>query len=357
MKKGMLEVQFNWIFILIVGAMILMFFVGLTMWYKDFQDQKMASSVMTKIQAIMTGAGVNPRTAQKIDVPRIELNFECEPDCNDYGCYSNFKFENTGVAKDTSMDILFTQSSMKTDFIHAWTQEWDMPYKVTNFLYFSTPAVRFYLVYDPSIPESERLAELIYAKLDDNKFIDARVIKASEVSGLKYNNEYLVRFVFFYEPAGVVSVSESMYKSEQWDVIFIDGNEKSGIVTFSSLSGNNMAPDIDKKYPYIGTASLIGAIYSEEYEFYKCNMIKAFLKLRAVNQVYKIRAQDLYHYYEGDVRCEFYYDDLTLGAEFDKIDDAVSDYDNIKTSQLTQSISKIEEINQQAKVKSCTRIY
>jgi len=356
MKKAMIEVQFNWIFILIVGVIILMFFVSLTYWYKGNKDKELAGDVMSKIQAIMTGAGVNPRTATEIEIPRIELRFTCDTDCNNYGCPSNFQFEDTGIPKSTEMDILFTQNIIKSEFIHAWTQEWNMPYKVANFLYFSSPSVRYYLVYDTAYAGSEELAKDVERKLKENKFLIPKLLTGSQVGTVEYNNEYLLRFIIFYEPTGVVPVSDSVQDSKNWDVLYVSGDENSGVVKYSTRAGNNMAPDPNKVYEYMGMPSLLGAIYSEDFGFYKCNMKKAYLKLRTVNEIYKLKSQDLYNHYAGDNLCEFYYD-IELINQFDQIETASADLDNVQIAQLSQAISRIDEINVQARLKSCTRIY
>jgi len=200
------------------------------------------------------------------------------------------------------------------------------------------------------------MAKIVERKLEENKFLSPQLLRGSEVQSIDYNNEYLLRFIFFYEPTGIVSVSDSVKKSKKWDVLFVTGDDSSGTVKFSTRVGENLAPDPNKVDSYIGIAALIGAIYSEDYSFYKCNMKKAYLKLRTVNEIYKIKSNNLYNHYAGDNLCEFYYD-IELINQFDMIDSAVSDLDNIQIDQLTQAIQRIDEINVQARLKSCTRIY
>ena len=43
-KKGIIEIQFNWIFVLVVGAIILVFFFGFVQKQKSFAEEKNAGS-------------------------------------------------------------------------------------------------------------------------------------------------------------------------------------------------------------------------------------------------------------------------------------------------------------------------
>ncbi len=361
-KKGIVEVQFNWLFILIVGVIILLFFVSLTQWYRGSKEKELASDVLYKLDNILTGAQISSRSASQIDMPSIGLVFSCDPDeCSDYGCASSIEFEGSGIAEDTAMDIIFSQESLKTELLDAWSLDWNVAYKVTNFLYLSTPDIKYYLVYDPDDTTSEDFAKSVFSKIGENKYLDVKLIDGSEVEDQEYNGESFVRFVLFYLPAATdsIDVSQSMQKSNKWDVLFVDGDEVSGHVMFSMVSGGLMKPDETKDYPYLGLPSLIGAIYSQDFDDYKCNMRKALLRLRAVNDIYLERTKKLYDYYAGDMQCEFYYDTETTD-QFEAIKSALADPGNLQASDISSIVSAVDNIknyNSQANIRSCPRIY
>jgi len=355
MKKAMIEVQFNWVFILIVGIGIMLFFVGATFWYKSNEEKKIASDVMVKLQTAMTGAGVSSRTASEINIPRAQLEFLCDAnECSQSGCASSFTFENTGVSKDTSMDIIFTQKFIKSNFLHTWTQEWKTPYKTTNFLYFSSPEIKYYLVYKEG-DASETHAKAVAANLKKNSFLEYSLIKETQIASVPYNNEYLMRFIIF---SGLtsVSVSQSVQEGEHWDAIFISGDSNYGTVTWGKSSGQNMVPDSTSKFPYLGMPSLIGAIYSEEFSMYVCNMKKAILRLKTVNNVYLERTKGLYSNFVGDGKCEYYYDSDTQNM-FVAIDSAVSNINAPSFSAVSTKMNDLEQINSMTIRKSCPRLY
>jgi len=360
-KKAMIEVQFNWIFILIAGIIILMFFIGITSWYKDNEERRIAGDVLTKIRTILINSELNSRAASELEVPNIEFIFTCDPDeCGNYGCASTMMFEGTGIHEDTPIDIIFSPDNIKSDFINVWALEWKTPYKVTNFLYITSPAVKYVLVYKEDQVYSKNLATSVYDKMKENEYIEKniRLVEESNVDQIVYNNEYLVRFVWFYNP-DFVEFSPSIKKGSR-DAIKIIGDETSGEVTFSSVSGNTLVFDTNKRYSYIGLPSLIGAIYSEDFDNYECNMKKAFLRMRSVNEIYLRRSMALEKAFFGDMRCEFYYD-YDLQSYFNQIDLKTENLESgaLESSlyEIEDAIKNIETINSQTELKTCPRIY
>jgi len=317
---------------------------------------------MTYLQTTMASAASSDNTARKIPSPRLELNFICDADeCTNEGCLSRFEFEDTGIGKDTSMDIVFSPISIKSDFIYAWALEWNTPYKTANFLYFSSPSVTYYLVYDETMTKSDELSQIVYNKMKENVHVESKRIEKADVHNIEYNNEYLVRFVVF-EPMDNWDVSQSIKDSRKWDVIFIDGNEETGIISYSKVEQvgpeKRLVPDDDKSYGYVGVPSLLGAVFAEDYDNYKCNMRKALLKLRTVNEIYKIKTDILYGLYESDNKCEFYY--ANAESHFDGIDLAIADAitgGDFEPDNLLNAMNGITEENLGTYLKSCQKIY
>ena len=65
-KKAMIEVQFNWIFILIAGIIILVFFIGFASWHKDNVERRIAADVLVKIRTILINSELNSRAASEL---------------------------------------------------------------------------------------------------------------------------------------------------------------------------------------------------------------------------------------------------------------------------------------------------
>jgi len=369
MKKAMIEVQFNWIFILIVGTLILLFFIGLTSWIREYQEKQMAGSAMDNIKTMLTTTQMNPQTAQPLSIPDIELQFTCDTECSNAGCPSNFQFVGVGIPRETEVDVIFAPEVFRGNNLHVWTQEWRMPYKVTNFQYISNDQMWFYLVYDENIAGSENLARAVQQKLRENEHLNFEMVKAADTEGITYKNQKLVKYILFNDANP--KISSSIIEEDVYDVVFVDGNENAGTITYPSYSQASDHVDINRnpsqKAYYIGMPMLLGAIFADDYDFYLCNQIKAFLKLRAVNEVYRLRTDAMYYAYIGknDNVCHYYYDDTTLG-HFRQLDLYAnntmkniidgSPYDT-QLSLIKDEANQIESVQNQAKLKSCAGIY
>ena len=57
-KKAQIQVTFNWVYILIAGAVILLFFIGIVVKQKAVSEENLATDVVRVMESIFTGAGV-----------------------------------------------------------------------------------------------------------------------------------------------------------------------------------------------------------------------------------------------------------------------------------------------------------
>jgi hypothetical protein len=358
MNRKAVDIEFNWIFILIAGVVILTFFIGIASWWNKEQGGKIAAEALDGMSGILTGAASSSDTVTPIELKHTEIIFSCDPKtCVEEGCASSFSFSGTDVVEDTDLDIIFSQNVIDSDVFYGRTMDFEMPFKVANLLYLITPNVKHYLVYDTG---SKKTAEIIQKELGKAKMANAELVEKSVVKDKQYNNEYLVKFIMFFEPSETIAVSDSIRDSKRWDVMFVDGDARSGIVYFSKQEGKNRVSDERKSYPYLSTSSLIGAIYAEDYDAYKCNMMKALYRLRTVNRLLLRRTQDLGMYYKGDQVCEFSYDDAE--AYFKEIDGQLSDesIDKLGRSQVQAIMRAAESINLtsvDAHRNDCPRLY
>ncbi|MBI4896136.1 MAG: hypothetical protein HY832_01155, partial [Candidatus Aenigmarchaeota archaeon] len=166
-KRGQVDVQFHWVFILIIGAIILSFFVGLSLWYKGSQEQKITADIVTSLDSVLDTAKQSPKTARTTTIPDITLSFSCSPDeCSDYGCISDFS--GGGISQSTETEILFALHDLSGSELITWALEWQLPYKIANFLYLTTDRVRYVFVYDDA---HKVLASSVMSLLSENDYI------------------------------------------------------------------------------------------------------------------------------------------------------------------------------------------
>src|SRR3989338_6677756 len=77
-KKADVEIQINWIFIIIVGGIILIFFIGLITKQKTVSTTKLNINIRESLDTIFTSSQVASGTANLINTPDLEVDFDCD---------------------------------------------------------------------------------------------------------------------------------------------------------------------------------------------------------------------------------------------------------------------------------------
>ncbi len=351
-SKAQLDIQFHWIFVLIVGAIILSFFVGLAIWYKGIQEQKSAADVVTTLDALFLFAKESPKTARYTDTPEIDLTFTCSAaDCTAYGCTS--AFSGGGISRATETEVLFTLRHLEGADMITWALEWKLPYKIANFLYLTNDRVRYVLVYDE---EHSSLERAVNSLLAENSYLRKETIeiKSADDFSLVDKQDDFVRIVAFLDEGTLSKTSMSAAlgerdeKDKHWDVVYIEGTDDYGTVLYE-----------DGTAPYIGLPLLIGALFSADADFYSCNFQKALLQVQLVSAVYLERAKQLDEYFTSTASeqsyCSYYFTGDVQNA-IEEIAAAVT-AETIDSSALHETVTLLEENNAYAVIKNCPRLY
>ena len=144
-KRGVIELQFNWIFILIAGAIIFVFFISIVNKQREFSEIKSSGTIITNLESILTGAQISTNTVNIVDMPKVDIGFECN------------RFFIGPVPKQTKGNVIFSPNLLKGSQIITWALDWNIPYRVTNFLYITDPELRYIIVNN-----SQNLGQKLY---------------------------------------------------------------------------------------------------------------------------------------------------------------------------------------------------
>ena len=309
-RKAFVEVQFNWVFVLIVGAIILIFFVSIVNSQKKQSDKNLAFDVLSNIDLILSSGLTVPKTGQIFDMPRLEF----DSDCNSLTVF--------GVTRQFPDKIVFAPSKLKGLKLVVWSQDWNVPFKVTNFLYITTSDVRYIFV-KPTGDASK--VELLY-----NNTPNITKDLVTDLSGLVDKNNYKIRIVYFGSeiPTNPQLPSSSFItKMANEDVTAVLVNPTGKYVNFYKKNGNNFVQS-GNNYYYLEDPSIYGAIFAENEEVYVCSMEKAFKRLYYVSKILSERETALKSAYGGSI-CQ--------GLRAD------NQMNSIKTSAYNANVSKQDE--------------
>lgn len=294
-KRGSIEIQFNWIFVFVVGAIILLFFTRVTFKQKEVSEAKIAISVLTDLDTITTGAASSRSTAQIVDIPEVDMTFTASPD----DCYRTYKIGPN--ARRIENNFIFSPGRIEGRKLLSWTEDWSLPYRVTNFVYMTSPLVRYIIVDD-----GDGYASALMSTVPEE--LNARLVSpGSDVINL---NNYKVRFVFFNgNPEGFsVDKFRDMDDRDVTAVNLIPNAENSGntgSVVFYRKDGSSLEL-VGSSY-YVKKESMYAAIFSDTPEIYNCNMQAAFERLRFVSQLYLNRTTLLEAVYRQEPCGSYYY--------------------------------------------------
>lgn len=333
MNKAQFEIQFNWIFVLAVGAIILIFFSVVMLKQKSASEQTTNLFVLKNLEAIMAGAEVSAGTVNFVDMPKIEVNFECN------------RYSIGDASKRFEIMSVFTPSKIKSNKMITWTLAWNVPYRVTNFLYLTSPNIRYVL-----IGENE-LAVSVNKTMP--KELNKELIRFSDINNIKNKNDAQVRFIFFNINPVLPNEFIKMSDKDVSALKVTGDDENTGTIEFYKKEGTIFTNK--KTSYYLKEPSLIGAVFTDNIEMYECVMKNAFKKLNIVTEVYKKKIEDLRNIYtsQGD-RCAAYYDLQYINT----ISSAASPNFNFpQISAIDTNSILLENQNKQAQLYSCALIY
>ena len=335
-NKRAFEVQFNWMFVLIVGASILMFFAAIAIKQKDISKASIDITILKSIQSIVSSASISTGTTQIKDIPSSSIGI----DCNEISV--------GGSSKQYESLILFAPSLIKGEKIITKASVFSAPYKVANFLYMTSPQVRYVII---SNGKEDTLARQVNRSLPselDKEFYD-------NVPILKNNNNYKVRFVFFRDvDDSVLAPFKDMF---EYDVtaLKISGGSENSALEFYEKKDNIW--ESKGTSVYIGLNSLVGAVYADKLEVYECNIQNSFETLSLITDVYIARTTSLSDNSRkyGQIECSRVYEDAK--GYLDTIKSSSSNFDQSSVKTINDAAASLSNKNQEAQYNSCSLVY
>ena len=271
-NKKAFEIQFNWIFVLIAGAAILIFFASIIVKQKNLNQSSINIEMLKQMENIISGASVSTDTVVPLDIP----NFEIKISCNKVSIgSSSSQYQNL---------ILFAPSPIKGSRLITQTLAFQEPYRSANLLFITSTQVKYILI--GSDETFKEINKTLPAELDKEAF------DAYDSSKIRNTNNYKIKFVFFNAnipsslPASLGDIPDNDITA-----IKINGDIGKGSIDFYRKNGKSLV--LKENSAYLGESPIIAAIYAERPEFYRCNMNNVFSKNSLVAKVYKGKIQEL----------------------------------------------------------------
>lgn len=331
-RKGF-EVQFNWIFVLVAGAAILLFFSVVVVKQKNIAETSTKATVLKSIEAIIASAGVSTDTTNIISIPNSNIEVSCN------------RISLGAVSKQHENIILFAPGLLKGDKLITQTLSFSAPYRATNLLYMTSPQLRYIIIGSNNIA------------IEVNKTLPSDMKKEfyPALPDIQNSNNYRVKFVIF---GDMPEFPRQLSKMPDFDVtaIKVNGDAEKGTIEFWQKDGASWQSKGSS--PYIGKSSLIGAVYSDDFESYECNMQNVFSRLNLVTRIYIDRTAKLGKESSSSAKqlqCSKIYSNSK--SHLEAIYSASSKFSQQNANSISDSAKLLASENREAQLYSCTLIY
>lgn len=254
----MMSSVFKYILIAIVGVVVLLFFISFAFRHADTEEAISAIVIAQTIDDTFEAFTISPNLATEINLNReVELNVECN------------KISLKNQRQVDMPRVIFSPRTLKGNKIITFTQSWDFPFKITNFYYLTNLRTKTYLVYDSQTQEFvEAINETIPSKMRVEMLHFSSL--GTQVSSQNTQNYDLIKLAFF-------STDTSSPRNQKIKRIKLEPKEQGKVIFLDEQN---------KQEEYISKEMLIGAIFSEDYESYKCSKDKAMEKLGIISDLY-----------------------------------------------------------------------
>ncbi len=304
-KKGQGE-QFNWILVIVAGAIILSFFIMFVFKYIELQGKRQdvetlrffgqgVLSAASKLQVGSGGAAIDSEGDEglRFGYP-VNLGYKCD---EDGALVLINQGESAWYKLDDEIVYIDKEESLKSlDGLDLWILPWNYPFHVTNFIYLANSNTKFYLVYDQST------SDFVNDEVELSSVFNAEKIQKNQLK--PGSNMKIVYFTSQNPPASEIN---SMKKNlKDLDFIYIKGDEAS----FFNLEEKEWSEPVK----FYGKEQLYGAILSNNEKNFECNTNRALERVRIISKLYSERARFL-----GQI-------DKRAGCQYSSMANALSRY-------------------------------
>ncbi len=339
-KRGMIGEQVNWIYVLIAGSLILIFFISIALKQKDAAERNAAEESMKNIDSITLQP---PRSSQVIHFPNLELQIKCDSS-------GRVSLEMEKAQPIYPNEPVFGPQMIKGNDLITMTNEWMVPFKATNFIYLTSNETRYIILHGDA--QSKSQAEQIFNEMPEQA--NKKLVQDTAITNLlNTNSKRLVLIGAGIDPvlpswAGSMNSKDVTALKITIDPVGeVEDSTITGTIIYYTKSSSALSPGTS--VTFVGKAMMMGAIYSQNKADYECAMKKAYKRLSAVANIYSRRSSDLASRMAGVQRpdCTGKY--------------STNEMDILKTAEDPELIksakSTIFQQNRDALLASCPTIY
>jgi hypothetical protein len=281
-KRAVVEVQFNWIFILIAGALILFLFASIILKQKNTTDSAAQTELLKTVTSLAIGSESSTGVTSVVDLGDATLTFGCNT------------LRIGQKSQPIQQMVMFSPSSVRTPLILS-TREWSLPFRVTNVIYLSSPRIRYVLI------GNNDLARQINQSMPDKFLVDyyPSFLGTGGFSSSQMQKDDRLRIVVFEgngvifdqsQPSTTIHPQLSTIPQQAISLLYVRESTTSlnhGDIEFFQKTQNGWSGPTS--VTYLKQEMLMGAIFTDKAEQYQCIQSNMLKKLSTVAQIQETR--------------------------------------------------------------------
>ncbi len=308
-KRSQVHSQFNWMYVLIVGGFFILLFVTMSMRQADSAQQRISATALEGISNIFEAARTGTSMSATVSIPDLEIEFTCRQGILSevFGDRLYSEYRVGGFSRRIDELPTFVPGILEGDNLITWTQSWDMPMPIMNFLYITNEQTRFFFIENEEFPEIYWRIEDSFSSNMQSEFLQS----IAEERFADFNDDFSIVVIFSDDPRpNEIDDIVETFSGHVRVVQVSPDDDFFGKVKYYDEFGDN-AGEVN----YAGRASLYGAIISPDADYYECSMTKALRRMARIACVHYRKHVELQDYYSDNVNCRRVYNNAV--ASFD----------------------------------------
>jgi len=325
LKRGV-GIQFNWIFVLIISVVLLIFFISAVQRQKSDFEVSTNVLILNSLDSVISSSGISVGTVNVVEISKVKIEFGCD------------KVAIGGISKQLNGMNIFAPKFLEDSNLIVMTLDWSIPYRVSNFVYLTTPKVRYIFIGDSSFARD--IFEMIPDAINNDGYTNVNLIEDE--------NDDALRLIFF--GTGPEIPDSLIQMKGKITALRIDDEGGNGKVEFFDfVFGKFESSGVSY---YLGENMLLGAVFTDEAENYVCATKNSFKDLNVVSQVYEKKINKLKLDYENE-QCAQYYDSVLVT----EIKEASGLFSQSSINKIYQAAKNLETQNKNLQEQSCILAY
>ncbi|MBU1198460.1 MAG: hypothetical protein KKE98_05300 [Nanoarchaeota archaeon] len=345
-KRGF-AIQFNWLFVLIGGVVILSFFVSLINNSTFGNDQETDQKSTEEVNALLKVSLASGNTQKTMSFDK-KIMFYCD-DTSEFFVGAAFK------PARYDYNAIFSPKVLDSSELIIQTLALNIPFRAMPLVYVTNKDIEYVFV------GNAPLINLVFNQMPDN--VTMKSIPAGSIA--YYPNFDFDHTVFILSDTSHLAALSNFAgtKDVVYAVVLEPGSANVysyGNISFYRYDTPSSSFVLDGTLPFLGSELLLGGVISHDKTIYECNLKKVITRISTLSKLHEERM--VYYGDNAESHCQMYYagsatsainylEDLKIFAEKNEL--SVVNFQSIYSA-----ISSLRSLNNFIITKTeCPRIY